>query len=167
MLGEAYVSNSLSSGGAKRIYANKIDPGHRRISSIQHNSQFADYTAQMIGGLFDEPHITLPHKVGKRDKWGEYQLLLNTYVSFIRHHGIPINPVSRMGSMPDHRESLGCSMEDSLGAHLHVPRGEILFNEAHDAFGLLAQAAPWLTFPEVRGTIKADSNSIAIYRNIK
>jgi len=87
---EVYVSTPLTSGGARRLFITMTD-GSLSITEIisntvQRNRHFVDTVIEEAETLFPEERITLPHRIGMRDGWGEvdYNRYWMYYLSGIR-----------------------------------------------------------------------------------
>jgi hypothetical protein len=73
---EIFYSTPLTSGGARKIFADD-DGGLASIEKIQAiielNGAFATYIASEIGDYFRQNVVTIPHRLGVRQQWGEFE----------------------------------------------------------------------------------------------
>lgn len=106
----------------------------------------------------------------RESRLDQYRRLLDQFHTFIQQTNCSTNPINRVVFLPDHFQSLGCTLERELTSALEIPGEELCFDVRHNAFEKeILPIAPWLKedHPDItRHLVKNGGENLAILRQL-
>lgn len=106
----------------------------------------------------------------RESRLDQYRRLLDQFHAFIQQTNCLINPINRVIFLPDHFQSLGCTLERELTSVLGISGEELCFDVHHNSFeNEILPVAPWLreNHPDItRHLVQNGGHSLVILRNL-